>query len=168
MAFTVARLRQSPSLLSSDSFHMKCLSSILPCLRLAHCLSWPAFFGSLFFSLARRCLMMVIFYPGPSVSWCGEALGPPAVPDEAWWEITQSSLLSDCNSLFGCNKQANPCTGVHAHKRMQTPLIVCINYTVWDHHGDHSCVGHALLSGSLGSSTPHNSYSTVAVRHSST
>lgn len=89
---------------------------------------------------------------------------PPAVPDEAWWEITQSSLLSDCNSLFGWNKQANPCTHTHT----QTPLITCINYTVWDHHGDHSCADPALLSGSLRSSSPRDGNSVVAVRCNST
>lgn len=70
--------------------------------------------------------MMVIFHPGPRVSWCGEAFGPPAVPDEAWWEITQSSLLSDSNSLFGCNKQANPCMCVHTHTRRHLWLCALI------------------------------------------
>lgn len=31
---------------------------------------------------------------------------------------------------------------------------MCVNCTVWDHRSDHSCVGYASLSGSLGSSAP--------------
>lgn len=77
LSFTVVWLCQSPSFLSSDSFHMKCLSSTLPVSDYPIVYHGLSFFGSLFLSLAHRCLMMVIFYPGPSVSWCGEALGPP-------------------------------------------------------------------------------------------
>lgn len=77
LALSAARLCQSPSFLSSYFFWYEVPVFHFACLRLSHCLSQALLFGSLFLSLAHRCLMMVIFYPGPSVSWCGEALGPP-------------------------------------------------------------------------------------------
>lgn len=126
-----------------------------------------SFFDSLFLSLAHRCLMMVIFHPGPSVSWCGEALGPPLFLMRHDGKLPRAlccQIVTHC--LVVISRQTPAC--VFSHTRAQTPLIVCINYTVWDHHSDHSCVGHALLSRSLGSSAPYNSYSTVTVRHNST
>lgn len=120
LAFSRARMCRSPPLLSSASIRIS--HSIL-------IVSWSPFFGSLFLSHTS------LFNDGNflprsecELMWWGS--WPPTVPDEAWWEITQSSLLSDCNSLFGCNKQANPCMRVHAHTHIHRHLWLCALITL--------------------------------------
>lgn len=63
-------------------------------------------------------------------------------------------IVTHC--LVVISRQTPACVFTHtlAHTHTQTPPIVCVNCTVWDHRSDHSCVGYASLSGSLGSSAP--------------
>lgn len=143
------------------SFHPALLSSIvLHPFHLPIVYHRPSLVGPLF-PLSHRCLMMVIFYPGPSVSWCGEALGPLLFLMRHDVKLPRALC---CQIVTHCLVEISRQTPAHAHTHTQTPLITCINYTVWDHHSDHSCADPALLSGSLWPSRPCNSNSVVAVR----
>jgi len=110
--------------------------------------------------------MMVIFYPGPSVSWCGEALAPPLFLMRHDGKLPRAlccQIVTHC--LVVISRQTPACVCSHAHTHVCRHLWLCALITLCEITAVTTAVwATPCFPGHSGHQLPITSYSTVAVR----